>query len=155
MRRPQNLLNRCAPMVPVMNKSGKVRICVGLKRLNQDVKRERYMLPTLEDIAPQLAGATLFSSLDASSGFWQIPFDKDSARKTTFITPFGRFCFHRLPLGITSAPESSQRILNELLAGQTHARAIMNYILIRGADEDHDEHLATIFKIIHESGLKA
>ena len=47
------------------------------------------MLPTLEDIAPQLARATLFSSLDASSGFWQIPLDKDSARKTTFITHLG------------------------------------------------------------------
>ena len=82
-----------------MKKLGKVRIGVDLKRLNQAVKRERYMLPTLEDIAPKLAGATLFSSLDASSGFWQIPLDKDSARKTTLITPFG----------ITSAPEIFQR----------------------------------------------
>ena len=53
-------------MIPVMKKSGKVRICVDLKRLNQAVKRDRYMLPTLEEIAPQLDGAILFLS-------WMLP----------------------------------------------------------------------------------
>lgn len=46
-----------------------VRMYVDLKRLNKAVKRERYMLPTLEDITPKLAGAKVFSTLDASSGF--------------------------------------------------------------------------------------
>lgn len=46
----------CAPMVPVEKKNKKqVRMCVDLKRLNKAVKRERYILPTLEDIAPKLA----------------------------------------------------------------------------------------------------
>ncbi len=44
----------CAPMVPVIKKNGKVRICVDLKKLNEAVKRERFILPTLEDILPQL-----------------------------------------------------------------------------------------------------
>lgn len=41
----------CSPMVPVAKKNGKVRICVDLKRLNKAVKREKFMLPTLDDIA--------------------------------------------------------------------------------------------------------
>lgn len=40
----------CAPMVPVMKKNGKIRICVNLKRLNENVKREKFILPTLDDI---------------------------------------------------------------------------------------------------------
>lgn len=47
----------CAPMVPVVKKNGKVRICVDLKRLNEAVRRERFILPTLEDVAPKLSGA--------------------------------------------------------------------------------------------------
>ena len=61
----------CAPMVPVVKPNGKVRICIDLRRLNEAVKRERYILPTLEDVAPKLAGAEAFSKLDASSGDWQ------------------------------------------------------------------------------------
>ena len=59
----------CSPMVPVVKSNGKVRICVDLRRLNEAVKRERYMLPNLEDVAPELAGANISSKLDASSGF--------------------------------------------------------------------------------------
>ena len=57
----------CAPMVPVTKKSGKVRLCVDLKKLNLSVKRERYVLPTLEDVTSKLSGASVFSFLDATS----------------------------------------------------------------------------------------
>ena len=53
----------CAPMLPVTKKSGKVRLCVDLKKLNLSVKRERYALPTLEDVTSKLSGASVFSSL--------------------------------------------------------------------------------------------
>ena len=81
----------CAPMVPVMKKSGQVLICVDLKRLNQAVKRERFILPTLEDVTSSLAGSKVFSLLDAASGFWQVLLAPDCAELTTFITPIGRF----------------------------------------------------------------
>ena len=56
----------CAPMVPVEKKNKEVRLCIDLKRLNKAVKRERHILPKLEDIAPKLAGAKIFSTLGAS-----------------------------------------------------------------------------------------
>ena len=40
-------------MVPVVNPNGKIRICVDLRKLIKAVKRERYVLPTLEDVAPE------------------------------------------------------------------------------------------------------
>lgn len=52
-------------MVPVVKPNGKIRICVDLRKLNEAVKRERYILPTLEDVAPKLAQAKVFSKLDA------------------------------------------------------------------------------------------
>lgn len=112
----------CVQMVPVPQKNGQVRICVGLNRLNQAVKCDRYILPTLDDILPHMSGATMFSRLDAESGFWQIPLERESAKLTTFITPFGRFFFHRLPFGISSAPEIFQREMNKLLKGHTRAQ---------------------------------
>lgn len=78
----------CSPMVPVVKKNGKIRICVDLKRLNQSVAREKHTLPVLDDVLHRLAKSTVFTKLDASSGFWQIPLEDDSAKLTTFITPF-------------------------------------------------------------------
>lgn len=145
----------CAAVVPVVKRSGKVRLCVDLKKLNQAVKREHYMLPNLDDIAPSLQGSQYFSALDASSGFLQVPLDPDSARLTTFITPFGRYCFNRVPFGITSAPEIFQRKMTQLLEGLQGTHVIMDDILIHGkSEEEHDARLEAALKVIAESGLK-
>ena len=85
----------CSSIVPVVKPNGKIRICVDLRKLNEAVKRERYILPTLEDVTPKLAGAKVFSKLDASSGFWPLPLQPESSRyggddrcqTCQFITP--------------------------------------------------------------------
>ena len=145
----------CSAMVPVVKKNGTVRICVDLKRLNVAVRREHLMLPSLEDISPKLAGSKVFSTLDAASGFWQIPLDESSQLMTTFITPFGRYAFRRLPFGISSAPEIFQRKMSSLLEGLSGVEVIMDDILVYGRDlEEHDACLTAVMRRIDGSGLK-
>ena len=60
----------CAGMVIVPKKNGAVRLCVDLKPLNTSVQREVHPLPTVDETLAQLSGATVFSKLDANSGFW-------------------------------------------------------------------------------------
>ena len=121
----------CAPMVAVMKKSGAVRICTDLKRLNAAVKRERYVIPTLEDLLHKLGGSRIFTKLDATSGFWQIPLDLSTAKLTTFITPHGRFFYKRLPFGISSAPEIFQRTMESILQGESNVICYFDDVLIR------------------------
>ena len=145
----------CAPMVPVVKKNGKIRICVDLKKLNNSVIREKYTMPIMDDVVHKLAGSTVFTKLDASSGFWQIPLDSESSTLTTFITPFGRYCFKRLPFGITSAPEIFQRKMTELLGDLPGTEVIMDDILVHGSNmESYDEHLNAVLDRIRKSGLK-
>uniref|UniRef100_A0A3B3XMK2 ribonuclease H n=1 Tax=Poecilia mexicana TaxID=48701 RepID=A0A3B3XMK2_9TELE len=146
----------CAPMVPVPKKNKEqIRICVDLKELNKAVKREKYVLPTVDDILPKLAGAKVFSLLDAASGFWQIPLDPESAKLTTFITPFGRYYFNRLPFGITSAPEIFQREMTKLLEGQEGVATYMDDILIYAdTPEQHEARLKKTLDTLKEAGLR-
>ena len=78
----------CAGMVVVPKAGGRVRICVDLTKLNESVCRERHLLPAVDQTLAQLAGAKVFTKLDANSGFWQIPLAKESSHLTTFITLF-------------------------------------------------------------------
>ena len=143
----------CAGMVVVPKNNGKVRICVDLTRLNESVCRERHPLPAVEQTLAQLAGATVFSKLDANSGFWQIPLSQESALLTTFITPFGRYCFHRLPFGITSAPEHFQRRMSSLLEN-VGVICMMDDILVHGrTTEEHDERLTKVLCRLEKAGL--
>lgn len=68
----------CAGMVIVPKASGKIRLCVDLRHLNKWVQRERHILPAVDHTLASLAGAKVFTKLDATSGFWQIPLSEDS-----------------------------------------------------------------------------
>ena len=92
----------CAPMVVTPKSNGKVRVCVDLSKLNELVKRENHPPPAVDTTLGRLAGSTVFTKLDANSGFWQIKLAWESSSLTTFITPWGRFCFNVLPFGISS-----------------------------------------------------
>jgi hypothetical protein len=145
----------CAPMVAVMKKTGAVRVCADLKKLNQAVKRERYMIPTIEDILHKLKGAKIFSKLDATSGFWQIPLDESTAKLTTFISPFGRYYYKRLPFGISSAPEIFQRTMEEILHGEQNVICFFDDTLIfSNTPEEHEVHLDSALKKLSDAGLK-
>ena len=144
----------CAAMVVVQKENGKVRIRVDLTHLNRSVLRERHPLPAVEQSLAQLAGAQIFSTLDTNSGFWQIPLDRESSLLTTFITPFGRYCFHRLPFGITSAPEHFQRRMADLLADLEGVVCMMDDVLVHGqAQEEHDQWLDKVLQRMAEHGL--
>lgn len=144
----------CAGMVPVRKKNGAVRICVDLTQLNQSVKRERHQLPAVEQVLAQLSGAKVFSKLDANSGFWQIPLAPESSALTTFITPFGRYQFHRLPFGITSAPEHFQRRMVDILSGTTGTVSMIDDVLVFGKNqEEHDRNLTHALRRIERAGL--
>lgn len=146
----------CTPMVPVLKRNTtKARICVDLTKLNKSVKREHYILPTPDEITAKLCGATVFSSLDAASGFWQISLHPDSCKLTTFITPFGRYCFKRLPFGITSAPEIFQRKMLETLSGLEGVEVFMDDILVHGTSmEQHDAQPERVLRRVEAAGLK-
>ena len=83
-------------MVTVVKPNGKLRICIDPRDLNKAIKREHYPIKTIEEIAARMPNATIFSVLDASSGFWQVKLDNSSSKLCTFNTPFGRYMFKRL-----------------------------------------------------------
>lgn len=86
-------------VVIAQKKNGKLRICLDPRPLNKALKRERYQLPVLNDILPELSNAKVFSTFDLSHGYWHVALDEESSLLTTFSTPFGRYRWLRLPFG--------------------------------------------------------
>ena len=145
----------CSGMVVVPKANGKVRICVDLTKLNQGVKRERHILPSVEDTLAQLKDANIFTKLDANS--WdsgRFPSHKESSSLTTFITPFGRYWFKRLPFGILSATEHFQRRMSEILEGLSGYVCLMDDILIFGKSKAaHDNRLHAVLQRLQQAGI--
>lgn len=142
----------CAGMVVMPKMSGEIRVCVDLKRLNESVLREVHPLPRVDDILAQLAGAKGLSKLDANSRFWQILLTEKSRLLTTFITPFGRYCFTKLPFGISSGPELFQKRMSQILSGLDGVVCLIDDILVTGKDtKEHDERLLAVLQRIRDA----
>ena len=69
--------------------------------LNQALKRCPTKVPTPEELSPTFAQAKFFSKLDAKAGYWSVHLDELRQLLTTFRTPFWRYCWMRLPFGLT------------------------------------------------------
>ena len=135
-------------------KSKKQRICLDSRPLNTAICREHFQLPTLEDITTRLIGARVFSKLDANHGYWQIPLSESSQLLTTFHSPFGRYCFKRMPFGIKSAQEVFQKRMSQLLGDLPRVETDIDDILVWGtSQEEHDERLEAVLKRCEQINL--
>ena len=97
-------------------------------------------MPKVDTTLALLSGAKVFSKRDANSGFWQIPLADKSKLLITFITPYGRFCFNKLPFGISSAPEIFQCLMSEVLSGLLGGRVLWHVDDVLGFGKDRIEH---------------
>lgn len=149
----------CSPIVIVPKKvtskdTPKIRLCIDFTKVNASIKRQHHPIPKVESTLAMISGAKYFSKLDANSGFYQIQIAPESKHLTTFITPFGRYTFNRLPFGITSAPEIFQRKMEEILNGEEGAICRMDDILVWGRTlSEHNHRLRQVLNKLKNSGM--
>lgn len=145
----------CHPLVIVPKPSGGVRVCVDLTKLNRFVKRPLHPLVTPRDAVTQVpSSARFFSTLDAKSGYWQLPLDVDSMSLTTFITAWGRFKFLRAPMGLVSTGDEYCRRVDLALQGLGNFVKVVDDILVFSDTlEEHERHLRAVLDRCRDHGI--
>ena len=134
--------------------NGKLRICLDPKDLNTAIKRPHYPTPTLEEITHKLAGSMIFSKLDARHGYWSVQLDDESKRLTTFNSPFGRYCFRRLPFGLNLSQDVFQERMDCILEKCPGTISIADDVGVFGKTEaEHDKHLHNLMRVALQHGL--
>jgi len=104
-----------APVVLIPKRDGGgFRFCVDYRKLNAITKKDVYPLPRIEDALDNLGGSSYFTTLDLTSGFYQIEVDDRDQEKTAFITPDGLYEFKRMPMGLCNSPATFQRLMDRI-----------------------------------------
>ena len=132
--------------------NGNIRICIDPSQTtNKAIRRPVYTIPTIEEKLLLLKNAKVFTIVDVLEAFHTIELDDESALLTTFMGPDGRYCFTRMPFGISSGPEEYQRQQHEFLHGLPGVINIEDDICIFGcgdtiedASVDHDRNLVRL-----------
>ncbi|KAL1246736.1 hypothetical protein QQF64_034331 [Cirrhinus molitorella] len=95
-----------SPLVMVWKKDGSLRICTDFRWLNAKTVKDAHPLPHQQDCLAALGGNLLFSSMDLTSGFYNIPLHVSDRHYTAFTTPMGLYEYNRLPQGLCISPGS-------------------------------------------------
>ena len=95
-----------APAVFVPKKSGEIQLCIDYRELNKKTTKDACPLPLPDEVQDQLAGSTIFSTLDLQCGYWQMPVNSDDRAKTAFCAGPGMGLFEctRMHFDLMGAP---------------------------------------------------
>ena len=80
-----------APIVVVDKKMGDRQMCINYRDLNAKIKKNSYPISRQTEIFASFQGAQWFTSLDLTSGYWQVGMNEKDKEKTAFITLWGLF----------------------------------------------------------------
>lgn len=143
------------PVVPVIKKNGSIRLCGDYRStVNQAVKQFTYPLPTVNEVLATMTGGTIFSKLDLSEAYLQLPVDDPSSRILTLNTHKGLFKVNRLPFGISTAVAIFQKRMEEMLAGSRGVLPYLDDIYISGKNlEDHNSKLVQVLERLQSCGV--
>ena len=144
-----------APLHVVTKKDGSFRPCGDFRRLNSITVHDAYPMPLIGDALSRLNKATIFSTLDLTKAYHQIPILPSDVPKTAVITPFGLFEYLFMPFGLRNAAQTFQRFIDRLLAQTNFAIAYIDDLVVGSASvEEHQTHIKHILKTLNDNNLQ-
>jgi Reverse transcriptase (RNA-dependent DNA polymerase) len=138
-----------APILFVAKKDGSLRMVIDYRQLNSITIKDRYPLPRTDELFDRLQGAKIFSKIDLLSGYHQIRIKPEDTYKTAFQTRYGLYEFAVLPFGLTSAPATFMRLMNDIFHDllNNYIIVFINDILIYSKTiESHYQHVEEVLK---------
>ena len=134
-----------SPVVLVKKKDWSLCFCIDLRKLNARTIKDAYSLPRIEESLDCLDAASIFTSLNLKSGYWQVELDDESIPLTAFtVGPLGFYECVRMPFGLTNAQATFQHLMESCL-GEMHLNWCIIYlddvIIFSKSPEEHIERL--------------
>ena len=135
------------------------RFCVDFRYLNSQTEPLKSFIPDLQELTESFTERVpnYIASIDMSSGFFQMQLSPNSSKYTAFNTCFGTYKFKRVPMGLHTAPNSFQLLMDKILRGLTFKSCLCYLDDVLICSETFQQHLCDlqeVFDRFRNAGLK-
>ncbi|KAF8688051.1 hypothetical protein RHS03_09830, partial [Rhizoctonia solani] len=144
------------PVMIVPKKDGLCQLVVDYHHLNNQTKKNVYLLPCPNDLMAQLCGAKIFTKFDLRWGYNNVQVKGGNEWKMAFHTKYGLYKSLVMTFGLTNAPATSQQFTNELFKDLLGVCVIiyLDDILIYSKDDtSHTNHIHEVLQQLMENQL--
>ena len=138
-------------LILLVKKDGSWRFYVDYRALSAMAVKDRFVIPTIDELLDELGGAYKFSKLDLLQGYHQILMKETDISKTTFQTHHGHYEFLVMPFGLCNAPSTFQATMNTTFAPYLRKFIIVFFddiLIYNKTFVGHLEHLKTTFQLL-------
>lgn len=144
-------------LVLIWKKNGELRVCTDFRWLNARTVKDAYPLPHQADALAALGGNAFFSTMDLTSGFYNVPLHPDDKKYTAFSSPFGLHEYNRLPQGLCNSPATFMRMMMSIF-GDENFTSLLCYLddvmVFAPTEEVALQRLQMVFARLKEHNLK-
>jgi len=142
----------------VKKKDGFLRLCVDYRGLNRITCKDCYPIPLLTDFLDAPRKARIYSKIDLKNAYHLVRIAKGDEWKTTFYTYYSSFEWLVMPFGLSNAPSTFQRFMNEVFYDLLDVYVVIYFddILIYSNNlEDHKKHVKEVLRRLRDNKLYA
>ncbi|GJW56723.1 putative reverse transcriptase domain-containing protein [Tanacetum coccineum] len=135
----------------VKKKDDSYCICGIYRALNEVTVKDKFLIPTADEMFDELGGAVILTKLDLRAGYHQICVHDRDVYKMAFRTYDGHYEFLVMPFGLTNVPSTFQARMNQLFSPYLRKFVIVFFddILIYSASlTAHMEHLECVLSCL-------
>ena len=93
-------------------------MCVDYTNVNKAYPKDQFGLPCIDQVVDSTAGCKLLCFLDAYSGYHQVSLNESDCIMTSFITPFGAYCYITMAFGLKNTGATYQQAMQRCLYDQ-------------------------------------
>lgn len=143
-----------SPAFVIIKKNGEARIVVDYRHLNSITEPMHHPNPATEEMLRGLNSAKIFSTIDLEKGYHQIPIYQKHIYKTGFVILNEHYEYTTMPLGLSNAPKTFQKIMQSILGHLPFLKIYLDDILVFSKNEtEHNAHLKTTLDLLRDAGL--